>query len=57
MTSEALLRLRLAQLDGEDERLTEGIELGKRALFLSQTLRDAGTEAATLPLLPTSARS
>ena len=33
MTSEALLRLRLAQLDGDDARLTEGIELGKRALF------------------------
>lgn len=51
MTIEAMLRLRLAQLDGEDERLTEGIELGKRTLFLSQTLRDAATEAATLSLL------
>ncbi len=51
MTIEAMLRLRLAQLDGEDERLTEGIELGKRALFLSQTLRDAAAEAATLSLL------
>ena len=51
MTIEALLRLRLAQLDGEDERLTEGIELAKRALFLAQTLRDAGTEAAALSLL------
>ncbi|MDP1948935.1 MAG: tetratricopeptide repeat protein [Nitrospirota bacterium] len=51
MTIEAMLRLRLAQLDGEDERLTEGIELGKRALLLSQTLRDAATEAATLSLL------
>ena len=51
MTIEAMLRLRLAQLDGEEERLDEGIELGKRALFLSQTLRDAVTEAATLSLL------
>jgi tetratricopeptide (TPR) repeat protein len=51
MTIEVMLRLRLAQLDGEEERLTEGIELGKRALFLSQTLRDAVTEAAALSLL------
>ena len=51
MTNEALLRLRLAQLDGEDERLTEGIELGKRKCFLNPTLRDAPTEAATLSLL------
>jgi len=51
MTIEAMLRLRLAQLDGEDERLTEGIASGKRALVLSQTLRDAATEAATLSLL------
>lgn len=51
MTIEAMLRLRLAQLDGEDERLTEGIASGKRALLLSQTLRDAATEAATLSLL------
>ena len=51
MTIEAMLRLRLAQLDGEDERLAEGIELGKRASFLSQTLRDAAIEAAALSLL------
>jgi tetratricopeptide (TPR) repeat protein len=51
MTIEAMLRLRLAQLDGEEERLDDGIELGKRALFLSQTLRDAVTEAAALSLL------
>jgi len=51
MTSEAMLRLRLAQLDDEDERPTEGIELAKRALFLSQTLRDPATEAAALSLL------
>ncbi len=51
MRAEAMLRLRLAQLDGEDERLIEGVELGKRTLFLSQTLRDAATEAATLSLL------
>jgi tetratricopeptide (TPR) repeat protein len=51
MRIEAMLRLRLAQLDGEEERLDEAIELGKRALFLSQTLRDAVTEAAILSLL------
>ncbi|MDE3042741.1 MAG: tetratricopeptide repeat protein [Nitrospirota bacterium] len=51
MTIEAALRLRLAQLDGADERLPEAIELGKRALFLSQTLRDAATEATALSLL------
>ena len=51
MTIEAILRLRLAQLDGEEGLLTEGVELGKRALLLSQTLRDAATEAATLSLL------
>ncbi len=51
MTIEAMLRLRLAQVNGEEERLTEGIELGKRALFLSKTLRDAVTEAAALSLL------
>ena len=51
MRVEAMLRLRLAQLDGEDERLIEGVELGKRTLFLSQTLRDPATEAATLSLL------
>jgi tetratricopeptide (TPR) repeat protein len=51
MAVEAMLRLRLAQLDGEEERLTEGIDLGKRALFLSKILRDAVTEAAALSLL------
>jgi tetratricopeptide (TPR) repeat protein len=51
MMIEAILRLRLAQLDGEEGLLTEGVELGKRALLLSQTLRDAATEAATLALL------
>jgi tetratricopeptide (TPR) repeat protein len=51
MRIEAMLRLRLAQLDGEEERLDDGIELGKRALFLSQTLRDAVTEAAAFSLL------
>jgi len=50
MTTEASLRLRLAQLNAEDEQLTEAIESGKRALFLSQTLHDAATEAATLSL-------
>ena len=51
MTLEASLRLRLAQISGEDGRLAEGIELGKRALVLSQTGRDAVTEAATWTLL------
>jgi tetratricopeptide (TPR) repeat protein len=51
MTTEALLRLRLAQLDDENGQVTEGIELGKRARALSQALRDDGTEAATLSLL------
>jgi len=54
MTIEALLRRWLAQIageGGEDERLTEGIELEKRALLLSQTLRDAVPEATALSLL------
>ena len=34
-----------------DEQPTEGIEEEKRALFLSQTLRDAVPEAAALSLL------
>ncbi len=51
MAVEAMLRLRLAQLDGEEESLTKGIERGKRALFLSKILRDAVTEAAALSLL------
>lgn len=51
MTIEAAIRLRLAQLNAEDERLTEGIESGRRALVLSQTLRDASTEAASWSLL------
>lgn len=51
MTIEAAIRLRLAELNAEDKRLTEGIESGKRALVLAQTLRDAVTEAASLSLL------
>ena len=51
MTIEAMLRIRLAHVDGEEGRLTEGIALGKRAAFLSQTLRDAATEATALSLL------
>lgn len=51
MTIEAMLRLRLAQLDGEEGRLAEAIELAKRSLFLSQTLRDTATAAASLSLL------
>ena len=54
MTIEALLRRRRAQLageGGEDERLTEGFELEKRARLLSQTLRDAVPEATALSLL------
>lgn len=51
MTIEAMLRLRLAHLDDEEGLLTEGIELAKHARYLSQTLRDAATEAASLSLL------
>lgn len=51
MAMEAALRLRLAHLNDADGLLREGIESGKQALFLSQTLRDAVTEAATLSLL------
>lgn len=48
---EARLRLRLAQLDNSEGHVTEGIALGKRALLLSQTLRDNVTEAAAWSLL------
>jgi tetratricopeptide (TPR) repeat protein len=48
---EAKLRLRLAQLDSIDGQLTEGIALGKRALLLSQTVRDNVTEAVAWSLL------
>ncbi len=48
---EAKLRLRLAQLDSADGRLSEGITLGRRALQLSQTLRDQDAEAAAWSLL------
>ena len=48
---EAKLRLRLAQLDSAEGQLNEGIVLGKRALLLSQTLRDNVTEAAVWSLL------
>jgi tetratricopeptide (TPR) repeat protein len=51
MTLEAALRLRLAYLDADDGRLTEGIELGTDALFLSRTLQNGATEAAALSLL------
>lgn len=51
MAIDAALRLRLAQIDAEEGQLTSGIELGKRARFLAQTLRDAATEAAALSLL------
>jgi tetratricopeptide (TPR) repeat protein len=51
MALEATLRFRLAHINGEDGRLTEGVALGKQALFLSQTIRDAATEAAVLSLL------
>jgi len=49
--AQAILRLRIAQLDGENDRLAEGIEAGNQALLLSQTLRDSVTEAATLSVL------
>lgn len=48
---EAKLRLRLAQLDSDDGQLSEGIALGRRALLLSQTLRDQDAEAAAWSLL------
>ena len=48
---EAKLRFRLAQLDSAEGQLNEGIILGKRALLLSQTLRDNVTEAAVWSLL------
>lgn len=51
MAIDATLRLRLAQLDAEEGKLNDGIELGKRALFLAQTLHDAATEATALSLL------
>ncbi len=51
MPVEASLRLRLAQLDSEGGQLSDGIELGKHALLLAQTVRDAATEAAALSLL------
>lgn len=51
MALEAALRLRLAYLYDEDGRLMDGIESGKRAVILSQTVHDARTEAAALSLL------
>ena len=45
------LRLRLAYLYAENDRLADALESVKRALTLSQTLRDAVTEAAALSLL------
>lgn len=51
MATEAALRLRLASMAEEDGALIEGIDSGKRALFLFQTLRDPVAESATLALL------
>ena len=48
---EAKLRLRLAQLDNAEGQLSDGITLGRRALLLSQTLRDQDAEAAAWSLL------
>ena len=48
---EAKLRLRLAQLDNADGQLNESFALGKRALLLSQTLRDSVAEAAAWSLM------
>jgi tetratricopeptide (TPR) repeat protein len=48
---EALLRLRLAYLLNEEGRTAEAVQLGKRALILSQTLRDVESEAAAFTLL------
>ncbi|NGZ11845.1 MAG: hypothetical protein CV088_21170 [Nitrospira sp. LK70] len=47
----AVLRLRLAYLYAEDVGLTDAVQSAKRALILSQTLRDAAAEAAALSLL------
>ncbi len=47
----AVLRLRLAYLYAENDRLTEAVESAKRTLILAQTLRDAAEEAAALSLL------
>lgn len=51
MPFEAKLRLRLAQVDDADGQPSQRIALGKRALLLSQTLRDPATEAAAWSLL------
>lgn len=51
LSFEAKLRLRLAQLDNADGQLSEGITLGRRALLLSQTLRDQDAEATAWSLL------
>jgi tetratricopeptide (TPR) repeat protein len=48
---ETKLRLRLAQLQHDEGQLSESIALGKRALLLSQTLRDVATEATAWSLL------
>jgi tetratricopeptide (TPR) repeat protein len=49
--AEAKLRLRLAQIESAGGQLNESIASGKRALLLSQTLRDPVTEAAAWSLL------
>ena len=49
--AEARLRLRLAQIESAGGQLNESIASGKRALLLSQTLRDPVTEAAAWSLL------
>lgn len=48
---EATFRLRLAQIDHAEGRLNEGMALSKRALLLSQTLRDRVVEASAWSLL------
>jgi tetratricopeptide (TPR) repeat protein len=51
MPVEARLRLRLGYLLADEGHGAEALEVGKRALLLAQTLRDAEAEAATLTLL------
>ncbi len=48
---EAKLRLKLAQLDNTEGQLSDGMTLARRALVLSQTLRDQVAEAAAWSLL------
>lgn len=48
---EAMLQLRLARLDPENESLSDRVASGKRALLLAQTVQDAAAEAEAWSLL------